>query len=70
FLTNLYGSYNPTIKSLKGLEFKIQVNNIFGELYSSNGYTFSDYSSNQRTDYNYYYPQAGVNWMAGVVVRF
>ena len=70
FLTNLYGSYNPKIKSLKGLEFKIQANNIFGELYSSNGYTFSDYSSNQRTDYNYYYPQAGVNWMAGVVVRF
>ncbi|MBK8363041.1 MAG: hypothetical protein IPL24_04975 [Bacteroidetes bacterium] len=46
------------------------LNNIFGEKYSSNGYTFSDYSSNQRTDYNYYYPQAGANWMAGVVVRF
>jgi iron complex outermembrane receptor protein len=70
FLTNFSGNYSPSIKSLKGIEFKLQVNNIFGEMYSSNGYTFSDYSSNQRTDYNYYYPQAGVNWMAGVVVRF
>ena len=70
FLMNLGGSFSPVIKGLKSLEFKIQVNNILNEMYSSNGYTFSDYSSNQRTDYNYYYPQAGLNWMAGMVLRF
>ena len=70
FLTNLSGSYSPTIKGLAGIEFKLMVNNILGEKYSSNGYTFSDYSSNQRTDYKYFYPQAGVNWMAGIVLKF
>jgi iron complex outermembrane receptor protein len=46
-----------------GFELAFQVNNLFNSFYSPNGYTFSDLNGSQRNDYNYYFPQAGINFM-------
>ena len=50
-------------------------NNIFNRFYESNGYSYSEryYSGGEKTDtytYNYYYPQAGINMLGGLSVRF
>jgi iron complex outermembrane receptor protein len=81
FYSNLNVSYSvPLNKAGKEITLKVLFNNIFNRLYESNGYTFSeryaynDGSGNLVTDgpytYNYYYPQAGFNFLTGINVRF
>ncbi|WP_266369275.1 TonB-dependent receptor [Tellurirhabdus rosea] len=52
------------------IEFTVLLNNVLNHLYESNGYTFSYISEGRTTTENYYYPQAGRNFLAGVRVRF
>jgi iron complex outermembrane receptor protein len=81
YYTNLNIAYTlPLNKYNKEITLKILFNNIFNRLYESNGYTFSeryafdDGSGNLQIDgpytYNYYYPQAGFNFLTGINVRF
>lgn len=56
-------------KKMKELSFHLMVNNIFNTMYSSNGYTFS-YIFNDLITENFYYPQAGTNFLAGLVLKF
>jgi len=81
FYTNLRLAYKvPLNNPDKEIRLTLLVNNLFNRLYESNGYTYSerygylDDNNNWRaTDtytYNYYYPQANINLLAGVNVRF
>ena len=58
------------VKGLKKLFIKFSINNIFNKMYSSNGYTFGYYAG---TDYevreNYFYPQAGRNYMFSLNIK-
>ena len=56
-------------RRLKNTSLIFQVNNLFGKKYEPNGYTFSYYSNNKLATENYYFPMAGINWMAGLNVR-
>ena len=53
----------------KELTFSLLVNNIFNHLYESNGYTYSYIYDKQVTTENFYYPQAGTNFLLAVKVR-
>jgi iron complex outermembrane receptor protein len=44
--------------------------NIFDSVFESNGYTYSYVYGGVQTTENYYYPQAGRHFMAGVQVKF
>ncbi|HKH60987.1 MAG TPA: TonB-dependent receptor [Flavitalea sp.] len=60
--------------TLKQLVFKetsliFQVNNAFNKKYEPNGYTFSYLAGGDLTTENYYYPMAGVNFMAALNIR-
>jgi iron complex outermembrane receptor protein len=44
--------------------------NVLDELYESNGYTFGYIAGGTRVDENYYYPQAGRNFMLKADIRF
>ncbi|MBL0095519.1 MAG: hypothetical protein IPP46_02745 [Bacteroidetes bacterium] len=46
------------------------MNNVFSTLYASNGYTFGYLYDNTRIRENFYYPQAGFNFMGQVTLRF
>lgn len=51
------------------------VNNVFDEKYVSNGYTYSYFyrpagSGAAATTENFYYPQAGINFLAGITIKF
>ncbi len=62
-------SYKPTIANLKNTNFILQVNNLLNKKYEPNGYTFGYISSGSRTDENFYFPMAGINFMIGLNVR-
>jgi iron complex outermembrane receptor protein len=62
-------SYTLELKALKEITFGLQVNNIFNTMYENNGYTFSYIYAGQTTTENFYYPQAGRNFMARILVK-
>ncbi|WP_247237638.1 TonB-dependent receptor [Telluribacter sp. SYSU D00476] len=53
----------------KQLVLKALVNNVLNEQYESNGYTYG-YIAGGLVQENFYYPQAGRNYMIGVDLRF
>jgi len=62
-------SYSIPSNHWKDLELSVMVNNILDHQYVSNGYTYGYIYGDLITE-NFYYPQAGVNWMASVKWRF
>ena len=62
-------TYSVKTERLKNLELSLLVNNVLNELYSSNGYTYSYVFGGTITE-NFYYPQAGTNWLLGLKVKF
>ncbi len=79
FLNNLRLTYSIPIKGLRGLDFTIIVNNLLNEMYISNAWS-SPYISQDKSNpvydqstpvYNYFgcYPQAGINFLAGITVK-
>nr|MBC7614026.1 TonB-dependent receptor [Pseudopedobacter sp.] len=69
FVNSIRLSYNLKVKGIKNIGFGLLMNNIFNELYASNGYTFSYISGGPVTE-NYYYPQAETNFLASVNFKF
>ena len=69
FVSDLNVSYTPKAEKLKDLNFTLLVNNIFNKDYESNGYTYSYIYGGKITE-NFVFPQAGINFLAGVRVRF
>jgi len=69
--TDLGVSYTFKLNKIKEIQLNFLVNNIFDELYSSNGYTWGFIDTNgKRVSENYLYPQAGTNFLAGVIIKF
>lgn len=69
FVNDIRASYSIKPKIVKELTFSLLVNNIFNHLYESNGYTYSYIYDKQVTTENFYYPQAGTNFLLAVKVR-
>ena len=62
--------YSIKAKPFKELSFNVMLNNILDKKYVSNGYTFSYISGGEFTTLNYFYPQAGFNFLAGVTMKW
>ena len=62
-------SYTIFPKSIKELNLNFMANNILNSLYSSNGYTYS-YIYGAMVTENFYYPQAGTNFLCGLTLKF
>jgi len=67
--SNLTLSYKIENKFFEEITFGFLVNNIFNALYSNNGYTFSYIYGGQTTTENFYYPQAGRNFMFRILMK-
>ncbi|RAJ98234.1 iron complex outermembrane receptor protein [Larkinella arboricola] len=70
FVNDIRFIYTLKPKGMNEIAFSLLLNNVLGELYESNGYTFSYISEGKTVTENFYYPQAGRNFLAGVRVRF
>ena len=62
--------YNIKWKFFKEIGVGVQLNNIFNQFYESNGYTFSYIAGGETTTENFYYPQAGFNFMTMLTLKF
>jgi iron complex outermembrane receptor protein len=73
FTNDLRFSYAATPRFFKGLEVNLLINNLFNELYEPNGYTFSYFVpggfGRELVTENFYYPQAGTNFLLGVRIK-
>jgi iron complex outermembrane receptor protein len=74
FTNDLRISYAATPRFFKGLEVNLLINNVFNELYEPNGYTFSYFvpggNGRELVTENFYYPQAGTNFLLGLKMKF
>ncbi len=68
-VTDLLGRYDIRTDKLKELSLSLKVNNLFNALYSANGYTYSYVFGDLITE-NFLYPQAGINFLAGLTIKF
>ncbi len=68
--TNLRLSYTFHFKALKDLELFLNVNNLFNTKYETNAALYEGYYGGEISYDPYYFPQAGINLLGGVRVKF
>jgi iron complex outermembrane receptor protein len=70
FVNDLRLNYQTKIAGIKNVGLTLLVNNLFSELYVSNGYTYSYVYDNRFIAENFYYPQATRNFLLALNVKF
>ncbi len=72
FVNNLSLRYSLPLRNIRSIDFSLMVNNIFNTKYETNGYAWSEFYPGDDTRYNYRYlfPQAGINFLAGITFKF
>jgi iron complex outermembrane receptor protein len=70
FVSNLRFAYTQPVKYLRGIDFSVIVNNLTDTKYISNGWSYSYYTGGSRYSDLGFYPQAGINLLAGITVKF
>ncbi|WP_375605602.1 TonB-dependent receptor [Flavobacterium davisii] len=72
---NLSIQYLLKPKNFAEINLHLLINNVYNKLYESNGYTYSYYnrplgSNHSAITENFYYPQAGRNFLTGITLKF
>ena len=79
FVNNLKLHYSPKVKFAKHLGIFIQINNILNTKYVSNAYggnwyenapDLENYKQAEEKSWAAYYPQAGINILGGISLKF
>ena len=75
FVNNLRLGYTFRLPSLRSISLGVLINNLFNEMYCSNGGGGSTYAGEENgqpvySNYAWYFPQAGTNVLANIVIRF
>ena len=63
-------SYNFKIKGVKNVGVGLLVNNVFSKKYQSDGATYPDIEGGKVVNYNYFFPQAPINFLASLNLKF
>jgi iron complex outermembrane recepter protein len=69
FVNDLRVAYSWKPEFMREIVFSFLVNNIFDVMYESNGYTWGYLAGSTAYRENYYYPQAGRNFMAMLALK-
>lgn len=70
FVNNLRINYAIQPKYLKHIGFSLQINNLFDTEYISNAYGGNWYEYGEEKTWAYYFPQAGIHFLGGIVLKF
>jgi iron complex outermembrane receptor protein len=70
FLNNLKFKYSVPQKFAKEMNLHLMVKNLFNTLYENNAWVYSYVLGGQRYAMDGYSPQAGINFMAGLDIKF
>lgn len=68
--TNLQLSYKINTSVIPEIGFFFQINNIFNAKYASNGWLYRYYEGGEAYYSDGYYPQATINFMGGIALKF
>jgi iron complex outermembrane receptor protein len=63
-------NYNFSIKGIKNVGIGLLVNNVFSKKYQSDGATYPDIEGGKVVNYNYFFPQAPINFLASLNLKF
>jgi iron complex outermembrane receptor protein len=69
FINDFRLNYSPTLKAFKNFSIGVIVNNILDVKYESNGYTYGYIGGGETIRQNYYYPQAGRNYLMMLSIK-
>lgn len=69
-VTNLQLNYKIETKAIPEIAFYFQINNIFNAEYESNAWLYRYYLGGKENRMDGYFPQAGINFMGGITLRF
>ncbi len=70
FVNDVRLNYNFSIKGVKNVGVGLLVNNVFSKKYQSDGATYPDIEGGKVVNYNYFFPQAPINFLASLNLRF
>lgn len=70
FVNNLLVSYSISQKLVDDITLSFKVNNLFNAEYETNAWVYSYIYEEERWKMDGYFPQAGINFMVGLDVRF
>ncbi|WP_420316778.1 TonB-dependent receptor [Ekhidna sp.] len=70
FVNDVRLSYNFAVSTIENVNISLLVNNLLDVEYSSNGYTFGYAGGEYEVRENYFYPQAGRNFLLALNLRF
>jgi iron complex outermembrane recepter protein len=70
FTNDVRMSYTWKPAVMREISISLLLNNIMNIKYSSNGYTYGYFGGGSEIRQNYYYPQAGRNFLAMLIFRF
>jgi iron complex outermembrane receptor protein len=62
--------YSIKLRPFRELGFSLALNNVLSTEYESNGYTYSYVFGGATTTQNFYYPQAGFNFLGGINIKW
>ncbi|MBE9661669.1 TonB-dependent receptor [Mucilaginibacter myungsuensis] len=69
-ITDVRLNYNFAFKGVKNVGVGLLVNNVFSKRYWSDGATYPGISGGVVENYNYFFPQAPINFLASLNVKF
>lgn len=69
-VNNLQLSYSINTKPISSIKFYFQINNIFNAKYESNAWLYRYYLGGEEYRMDGYFPQAGINFMGGITLKF
>jgi iron complex outermembrane receptor protein len=70
FVNDVRLNYNFSLKSVKNIGVGLLINNIFSTRYYSDGATYPDVEGGKVANYNYFFTQAPVNFLASLNIKF
>jgi len=70
FINNLHFEYEFKPKFMKRVIARVMINNIFDEKYETNAWVYRYFYDGAEYAMDGYFPQAGINFMAGLTLKF
>jgi len=70
WINNARLGYTLNVKGLKNVTLALLINNVLNKKYESNGYTFGYLSGGTLTTENFYFAQAGTNFLLSLNLKF
>jgi len=70
FVNDIKMTYSFSTSFFKAVRFHFDIQNIFSEQYETNGWVYNYLAGGNREVIDGYFPMAGINYMAGITLKF